>query len=259
MHFMRIILSVIYLFFSITSFAQVGIGTVSPAASAQLEVSSTTKGFLPPRMTYAQRQAISSPVAGLLIWCTNCGSGEIQVYNGVNWTNMVGGSTSSVLSAGDSYSGGVVAYIIQNGDPGYALGSTHGFIVSSADLSASAPWWNGAYTITNATGLAIGTGLANTSAIIASQGNTSSYAAKLCADYTVTVGGVLYDDWYLPSLDELNKIYTNKVTIGGSFSNYYWSSSELSQTNARLQNFANGVQSANWKDPSYAVRGIRSF
>jgi hypothetical protein len=260
MHFKIYVLSGIFMLLTILSFAQVGIGTSSPAGSAQLEVSSTTKGFLPPRMTYAQRQAISAPVAGLMIWCSNCGTGEIQVHNGVNWTNMIGGSTSSVLAVGDNYGGGVIAYILQSGDPGYAAGSTHGFIVSASDLSAASPWWNGvAYTTTNATGTAIGTGLANTNAIIASQGNTASYAAKLCADYSITVGTVVYDDWYFPSLDELNKIYLNKASIGGSFSTYYWSSSELSDTNARLQNFSNGVQSANWKDPAYAVRAIRSF
>jgi len=73
----------------------VAIGTTSPAASAQLDVTSTTKGFLPPRITAAQRDAIASPVAGLMIWCSNCGStGEMQVFNGSNWTNMVGGAKS---------------------------------------------------------------------------------------------------------------------------------------------------------------------
>ena len=72
-------------------FSQVGIGTTSPAASAELDVTSTTKGFLPPRMTHAQRNAITSPEAGLRVWCTNCGSnGETQVFNGNDWTNISG-------------------------------------------------------------------------------------------------------------------------------------------------------------------------
>ena len=74
----------------------VGIGTATPATSALLDVTSTTKGFLPPRMTYAQRDAISNPVMGLIICCTNCAAtGEIQMFNGNSWTNMVGGTTST--------------------------------------------------------------------------------------------------------------------------------------------------------------------
>ena len=73
--------------------AQIGIGTASPNAASQLEVSSTSKGFLPPRMTAAQRNAISTPVAGLMVWCSNCGSnGEIQIYNGTDWVNFIGGT-----------------------------------------------------------------------------------------------------------------------------------------------------------------------
>jgi hypothetical protein len=73
--------------------AQVGIGTNTPNASSQLDVSSTSKGFLPPRMTAAQRNAISTPVAGLMVWCSNCGSkGEIQIYDGTEWVNFIGGS-----------------------------------------------------------------------------------------------------------------------------------------------------------------------
>ncbi|MFT4599722.1 MAG: hypothetical protein ACI9WM_001977, partial [Arenicella sp.] len=73
--------------------AQVGIGTTTPDASSILDVNSTSKGLLPPRMTAAQRNAISSPVAGLMIWCTDCGaSGEIQIYNGSDWVNFIGGN-----------------------------------------------------------------------------------------------------------------------------------------------------------------------
>jgi hypothetical protein len=51
----------------------VGIGTTSPAASSLLEVKSTTKGLLIPRMTFVQRNAITSPATGLLIYQTNGG------------------------------------------------------------------------------------------------------------------------------------------------------------------------------------------
>lgn len=69
----------------------VGIGTNNPAASARLDVSSTSQGFLPPRMTYAQRNAVSNAVAGLVIYCSDCGSkGQLQVFNGASWTDAVG-------------------------------------------------------------------------------------------------------------------------------------------------------------------------
>jgi hypothetical protein len=49
-------------------------------------------------MTFFQRTQIASPVAGLTVWCSNCGvSGEIQVFNGTAWTNVVGGQASLVL------------------------------------------------------------------------------------------------------------------------------------------------------------------
>ena len=74
------------------------VGALSTAsASAVLEVSSTSQGFLPPRMTIAQRDAISSTVAGLVMWCSNCGNyGELQVYNGTTWTNMIGGTAAVI-------------------------------------------------------------------------------------------------------------------------------------------------------------------
>ena len=70
----------------------VGFGTNSPAASAKVEISSTTQGFLPPRMTTTQRDAISSPAAGLTLYCTDCtatdaSTGVMQTYNGTTWKN----------------------------------------------------------------------------------------------------------------------------------------------------------------------------
>ena len=73
--------------------AQVGVGTSTPDAAAALDVSSTTQGFLPTRMTAAQRNSISNPPAGLMLWCNDCGTdGQLQVYNGSEYTNVIGGS-----------------------------------------------------------------------------------------------------------------------------------------------------------------------
>ena len=79
------------------------IGTAIKEPSAVLNVSSTSQGLLPPRMTYEQKLAIVSPVSGLLIWCSDCGAfGEIQVYNGTTWTNLIGGVASESLPIMDS-------------------------------------------------------------------------------------------------------------------------------------------------------------
>ncbi|MHC1776289.1 MAG: hypothetical protein AB9834_12860 [Lentimicrobium sp.] len=68
---------------------KVSVGTTSPAASAALEVNSTSQGFLPPRMTMAQRDAISSPVDGLMIYCTDCPApNNVQVFTNTHWYPM---------------------------------------------------------------------------------------------------------------------------------------------------------------------------
>jgi uncharacterized protein (TIGR02145 family) len=78
-----------------TANAQVGIGTETPHASATLDLTSSSQGFLPPRMTEAQRNNITTPATGLMVYCINCGTdGELQVYNGADWTNVVGGATA---------------------------------------------------------------------------------------------------------------------------------------------------------------------
>jgi hypothetical protein len=64
----------------------VGIGTTTPNASSQLDVTSTTKGILIPRMTDAEKNAIPSPVQGLMVFNTNTNS--FQYYSGVTWNNI---------------------------------------------------------------------------------------------------------------------------------------------------------------------------
>ena len=159
---------------------------------------------------------------------------------------------------GDSYGGGIVAYILQSGDPGYISGQTHGLIVATADQSTGCAWSNITTILIGTTGTAIGTGLANTTAIIGQSGHTSS-AAKVCYDYSVTVDSVTYDDWFLPSKDELDKLYINKVAIGGFADGYYWSSSEGSAGLAWLQRFDDGGQYIFSKGFLELVRAVRAF
>lgn len=63
-----------------------GFGTATPAASAQLEVASTSKGFLPPRLTTAERDAISTPAAGLVLY--NSTTNKLQVRTNTAWVDL---------------------------------------------------------------------------------------------------------------------------------------------------------------------------
>jgi hypothetical protein len=247
---------------AITNSGKLIVGASSAAsASAVLEASSTTQGFLPPRMNYYQRTQIASPIAGLTIWCSNCGaSGEMQVFNGAAWTNMIGGTATETisLSIGDSYQGGKVAYILVSGDPGYDPNTPHGLIAATSDQIGGIQWYNGSYINTEAKGTAIGTGFSNTNKIIASQGGTAtSYAAGVARAYT----GGGYTDWYLPSKDELNKLYLSRFVIGRYVTDAYWSSSERNNINAWAQDFFIPTYIA-FSDKEfifYNVRAIRSF
>ena len=84
----KLTISLLTIAFSYTTIAQVGIGTDSPAASAAFEVYSTTKGLLLPRMTKTQLESISSPVEGLMAYCTDCDSKGLYVYSGVEFISL---------------------------------------------------------------------------------------------------------------------------------------------------------------------------
>ena len=261
--------------FTATTYAQIGINNENPDASAALDITSTTGGLLVPRMTASQRDAITSPTQGLIIFCIDCasGEGELQVRLTSSWKNTIGGDVNETQPppvVGDFYGGGVVFYIFVDGETGYVLGETHGLIAAVEDQSDGIRWYNGSYDTTGATGTAIGTGSTNTTTIITEQGATAtSYAAGLARAYTA--GG--YTDWFLPSKDELNKMYLKQTDInttasansGSDFANvYYWSSTENSNVRAWTQYFDTGFsppgyQTVSLKVITNYVRAVRAF
>jgi hypothetical protein len=202
-------------------------------------------------------------------------TGDMQYWNGSAWVvvaatpnegaalqmisgvpTWVGGTAPAAV--GDLRAGGIVFWV----DP---ADNTHGLVCAIDDQSSRIRWYNGNYTTTGATGTAIGTGSANTTAIIANQGTTeTAYAAGLARAYN----GGGYTDWFLPSKDELNQMYENKAMInstatansGSNFTNnYYWSSTEYDAGSAWLQSFNNGDQANGGKSNTVYVRAVRAF
>lgn len=234
------------IFFSVVlAHAQVGVGTTTPAASAQLEVSSTTKGFLPPRMTTTQRDAIASPAAGLTIYNTTKNAHEC--YNGTAWY-------TTVHYVGESYGGGTVFFVYDNGQ--------HGLIMSPVDLNTgNTTWYNGTNKVVGTASNGLKGGEMNTTIIMARQmgDNTAgSFAARLCADYSVTVDGITYGDWYLPTLYELGLMYLQEGVVG-PFTGVYWSSTEDNSTQAYAKSLTLGVENTVAKSNIYYVRAVRAF
>ncbi len=170
--------------------------------------------------------------------------------------------TVSAITIGEPYLGGVIAYIFQAGapaDPGYIAGQTHGLIAALTDISASAPWGCSGTSIPTAQGTVLGTGKDNTAAIVGGGGcGTAGIAARLCYDYSTGDNSDL-NSWYLPSKDELNKLYLSKDLIHGFAFDKYWSSSGYSATHAWNQDFLSGNPGGNYKNTPYYVRCARAF
>jgi hypothetical protein len=159
--------------------------------------------------------------------------------------------TYSSLAIGDLYEGGIIFYLDGNGG---------GLISASQDQSTGAEWGCSTVSILGADGIAIGTGAQNTIDIVnanCSPSNTSnSVAANICD--TLTIG--IYDDWFLPSNDELNLMYVNlhAQSLGG-FSSYYWSSTENNAQTAFYLDFGISTNTPLAKNNSLRVRAIRAF
>ena len=143
----HLLLFAVTLLFGIQSYAQTGVAInatgADPNVNAMLDLSSTTKGFLPPRMTYVQKVAISGPATGLIIWCSNCGtSGELQVYNGTDWTNFTGGAASPSVPGAPTI-GTAIAGNAQASVPFTAPASNGGSTITSYTATSSPGGYTG--------------------------------------------------------------------------------------------------------------------
>lgn len=225
----------LFIFLLIPAFAQnVGIGTQSPAVSAALDITSTSKGLLVPRMTTAQRTAIVSPANGLMVYDITTSS--FWYYNNAAWTAISGGGfalpynqtvnmSSNVFSLENSGSGTVMT--LGNTGSGtplyiYSAGGA-GMNVSSATQPAiiSSSWnSNAIHAFTNNTGNLIPTIRANNTgsgiAIHASSVDSFGLAVSSTNESAIDAN----TNNAKPTINAVNTNFLG-VAIKGSSTNYH--------------------------------------
>ncbi|NER12700.1 hypothetical protein GWK08_04555 [Leptobacterium flavescens] len=135
-----------FLFFNSKTQAQVGIGTNTPDASAALDITSDSQGFLAPRMTTAERAAISSPASGLMVYDTDTSS--FYFYSGSSWVEIIKDSDKRsnykiVKSAADLAdeltAGGGIKYLLDEN----TLYEINGTITLAAPIDANNAYLRG--------------------------------------------------------------------------------------------------------------------
>jgi hypothetical protein len=200
----------------------------TPDASAMLDVKSTTKGLLPPRIALTainSASPVTSPAAGLLVYNTaTAGTAPNNVvpgyyyWNGTAWIVL---SSSPVYTVGlNTALGGYIFYVTPDGK--------HGLVAETQDQVASINWYNA-------------------QGIVSDPSNHST-------------AGKNFTDWRIPTIYELGLMYVNRVAITGfSATSYYWSCSQWDSSNAHYQYFATGVETGGPMTTNCAVRAIRSF
>jgi hypothetical protein len=163
-------------------------------------------------------------------------------------------SSEAVYELGDTGpAGGLIFYVNESDSDGWKY-----LEAAPSDQGSDIAWGCSGTLIDGADGSAVGTGAQNTIDTIAGCG-TAGIAARLCDD--LELGG--YSDWYLPSRDELNLLYTNLSKNGlGGFDDPapHWSSTEVDADSAYIQYLDDGSQTlSNKNNAFYAVRAIRAF
>lgn len=234
-------------------FAQVLVSddaATTPHASAVLEMKSTSKGFLPPRMDQSEIAAINNPIEGMLVY--NLTKKLPVYYDGSAWVDMTGAAVSTTLEIGDYYKGGIIYYLDGMGG---------GLIAAIEDLddggTTSFDWGCfGTEVFANSTT----DGAANTDSILANCA-TADIGADVTDDYSYDG----YSDWFIPAIDQLDSMYVHRDDIGGFTTDVYWSSTESSGVAApnSVQGywFLNGTYFPilNKNLIPYRIRPIRSF
>jgi hypothetical protein len=199
---------------------RVGIGTQNPNNNAILELNSSSKGFLPPRMNYIEREAIINPPIGLMIF--NTSSKRPNYYNGRKWKNF--DETDAVVSLiGSPGYGGRIAYVFNPGEPGYIPNEIHGIVYDTLSNFPQTYSW-GCMGVDLPGANSEDDGFQNTLAIV--QYCNEVTPASLCFNYLAN--GL--SDWYLPASNEADNIPISRY----GYYNHIWTSTEINADRAIL-------------------------
>jgi hypothetical protein len=208
---------------------------------------------------------------GLTVTLTDGGTFQdsVNVYTAGTGIDITGTEVSNTAPAntysiGDFAQGGIVFWVDESGE--------HGLVCAKSGISSKLAWYAGTLGDTRAYGDGPFSGWMNTAIILSAHitvgDDGSNYAARYCANLSITEGGIKYSDWYLPSKAELALMYDNKTTIdatatanGGDafYISIYWSSTESNSNGAWNQSFNDGTQNNSIKSMVNYVRAVRAF
>jgi Protein of unknown function (DUF1566) len=236
------------------------IGTVQATGDGTLTYSITAQTPTGALGINSSTGALTVANAALFDFETNSTStATIAVTNSGTIKNLTATiNLTDVHEVGEYKFGGIIFWVNTPGN--------EGLVCAITDQSAGIQWYNGLSLNTTALGKAIGTGQANTTAIINAQG-IGSYAAKLCDD--LSLNG--FSDWFLPSIDELKEMRINKLIIDATSvansgsaieATRYWSSTEYSESLHAAEAVSFTSSSATFlefKSNSHKVRAIRAW
>jgi hypothetical protein len=180
-------------------------------------------------------------LALFIFFCVSSAYGQAKVVV----IPMCGDDTPTYSIGETGPAGGIVFYTTDRG--------RHGLEAAAADSTSSV--WGCYEDFIGGTSLAIGTGAANTAAIVAGCVSAQNTAAEVANAYELNS----FADWFLPSRGELNLLYLQKDVVGSFASDGYWSSSEDNSDNAWTQYFGLGDQFGNDKFVTLGVRAVRAF